>query len=370
MIIHKTYKYKLYNNDSTKELGRIIDISAWIYNHCISLHRRYYRMYKKFLDRNKLQKHITSLKQLNTYEKWNDVPSQSIQNICDRIDLAYKAFYRNLKEGNKTSIPHFYKPSKYSSFTTKQAGYKVLEGNKIKIAKREYSYWNSRDIPKDSNIKRLTVKRTLRGYYIYLVVEEEVNIQKQVTSGKSVGFDFSMEKFFVSSDKTCIRMPKYLKLNLDKLSELSKKFDKLKGVRGSHKSLCKLYEKITNQRIDFHWKLAHKLTNQYDFMFFENLDFKSMFLECQQGINDFGVRTFLSILSYVSKSKGKIIHFVDKWFPSTQLCSECGFKNIELRDTKIKTWLCPNCGTHHNRDINAAINILREGTSSLNISTI
>ena len=87
----KTYKYKLYNRDTTKHLDRIIDLSSWIYNHCIALHRRYYRLYKKQLNKYQLQKHLTKLKKL--HEEWNEVPSQAIQDITDRIDRAYRLFY-------------------------------------------------------------------------------------------------------------------------------------------------------------------------------------------------------------------------------------------------------------------------------------
>ncbi len=125
MIQLKTYKFKLYNRDKTKHLDRILSLSGWIYNHCIALHRRYYRRYNKLLDKYQLQKHLTKLKRTERFAEWYEVPSQAIQDITERIDRAYKLFYSNLKKGVKTSIPHFKKSAKYNSFNAKQAGYKL-----------------------------------------------------------------------------------------------------------------------------------------------------------------------------------------------------------------------------------------------------
>jgi putative transposase len=360
----KTYKYKLYNRDATKHLDRIIDLSSKIYNHCIALHRRYYKLYKKQLNKYQLQKHLTKLKKL--HKEWNEVPSQAIQDITDRIDRAYKLFYSNLKKKKKTSVPHFQKRQNYCSFTTKQAGYKLLEGNKIKISDKIYSYWKSREIK--GEIKTLTVKRTGRGYYIYLVCEEEVSYPNQVTSGNSVGFDFGMKNFLTASDGNNVSMPLFLKKNLNRLARLSQKFSKSKGKRGSKRTLVKLHEKVANQRNDMHWKLAHLLTDLYDVLCFETLELQTMLKSCQKKIMDFGFAKFISILEYVAKQKGKAVVFVDKWFPSSKLCSECGWKNESLT-LKDREWLCIECGCIHDRDHNASVNILREGTSSLSACT-
>ncbi len=358
----KTYKYKLYNRGVTKHLDQILDVSSQIYNHCIALHRRYYRMYGKHLGKYDLQKHLTKLKKQPRYSSWKEVPSQAVQDITDRIDRAYRLFYTTLKSKKKTSIPHFQKREKYSSFTTKQAGYELLDGNRIRISNRVYPYWKSREIV--GKIKTLTVKRTGRGYYIYLVVEDEVSYPKEVTSGKSVGFDFGMKTFLTASDGCNVDMPLYLKKNLSQLRRLSQRFSKSKGKRGSKRSLLKLHEKVSNQRKDMHWKLAHRLTDMYDLLVFETLDLQSMMKSCQKKIMDFGFDSFISILQYVANEKGKIVHFVDKWFPSSKLCSECRWKYDDLK-LSDRQWTCPKCGCVHDRDLNASHNILREGTSSL-----
>ena len=360
MVELKTYRYKLYNRDALKYLDNILVVAGNIYNHCIALHRKYYALYHKSLNKYALSRHLTKLKK--HYPAWNIVPSQSIQDITDRIDRAYRLFFSNLKHGIKTNPPHFQKTSKYHSFTTKQAGYKFHDNNKLRIGKKEFAYWNSRSF--DGKVKTLTVKRKNNGYYIYVVVEQEIKTENWAKSGKIVGFDFSLNNFLVSSDGSDCSMPKLLQRNLNSLRNLSSKYSKSKGKRGSLRTLQKLHEKVTYQRIDLHWKLARKLCYDYDVMVFETLDLASMDRGFKKSINDFGLNAFLSILEYVAHRTGKTIMYADKYFASSQLCSSCGYKNTALKDIKIREWVCPNCGTPHDRDINAALNLQKVGASA------
>ena len=128
----RTYKYKLYNTKRLKHLDRTLDIAGIIYNHCIALHKRYYRLFGKSLNKYQLQKHLTKLKKLPKCSHFKLVPSQAIQDITDRIDKAYKLFFRNQKKGIKSSPSSFKKVKKYKSFTLKQAGYKI-DGNIISL---------------------------------------------------------------------------------------------------------------------------------------------------------------------------------------------------------------------------------------------
>jgi len=358
--MYKTYKYKLYNRDALKYLDRILVIAGQIYNHCIALHKKYYLLYHTFLNKYILQKYITKLKKLNP--EWNEVPSQAIQDITERIDRAYRLFFSNLKKGRKTNPPRFQKVSKYHSFSPKLKGYKFHDSNKVRIGKKEFAYWNSR--PFDGKIKTLTVKRKNNGYYIYVVVEQEEQVENWAKSGKIVGFDFSLKNFLVSSDGSDCSMPKLLQRNLKSLRNLSRKYSKSKGKRGSLRTLQKLHEKVANQRTDLHWKLARKLCKDYDVMVFETLDLASMDRQFKKSINDFGFNVFLSILEYIAHRTGKTVLYADRYFASSQLCSSCGFKNVALKDIKIREWVCPSCGSRHNRDFNAALNLQKVGAST------
>ena len=170
----KTYKYKLYQNKRNRYLKQSINASASIYNHCIALHKKYYSMFKKHLNKYQLMKHIARLRNKNSY--WQLVGSQAVQEICSRIDKAYQLFFKYHKRGVRP--PSFCKSKKYKSFTLKQAGYKLLGSNQIKIGKHKYKYSKSREI--QGKIKTLTVKRSPAGdMYVYVVtdaVDESIGI--------------------------------------------------------------------------------------------------------------------------------------------------------------------------------------------------
>ena len=164
-----TLKFKLYNHKRNRFLKRSINAAGVIYNHCIALHRRYYRMFKKHLNCAKLQAHIGKLRKRNPF--WQSVGSQAVQDICQRIEKAYQLFFKHHKKGVRP--PGFKKVRKYKSFTLKQAGYKFLGGNRIKIGNKVYQYWNSREV--EGTIETLTIKRTPLGELFMVVVVDSVD---------------------------------------------------------------------------------------------------------------------------------------------------------------------------------------------------
>ena len=150
----KTYKFKLYNSRRNKHLHRQIELACEIYNHCIALQKRYYRIYGKYISAYTMQKHIARLKKLPRYKHWYYLNSQAIQDITERIDRAYKLFFRKHKKGIRSAPPRFKKRRKYRSFTLKQTGYRLLKGSKVRIGKIVYKYFKSREI--EGDIKRVT----------------------------------------------------------------------------------------------------------------------------------------------------------------------------------------------------------------------
>ena len=164
----KTLKFKVYQHKRNRFLKRSINAAGVIYNYCIALHKRYYRMWGKHLNCAKLQSHIAKLRKRKEF--WQSVGSQAVQDICQRIEKAYQLFFKNHKKGVRP--PNFKKVSKYKSFTLKQAGYKFLGGNRIKIGSRVYQYWNSREI--EGKVKTLTIKRTSLGELFIIVVVDNI----------------------------------------------------------------------------------------------------------------------------------------------------------------------------------------------------
>ena len=362
----KAFKFKLYHAKRNKKLHNKINIAGLIYNHCIALHKRYWHLYHKSLNLCVLQKHITKLKKIKRFNYLKELNSQTVQDITERIDRGYKLFWRNLKNKKKTAPPKFRKIRKYKSITFKQTGWKLDEEHStIYIQKQKYRYARSRDI--DGKIKNVIVKRdTLGDLYIYLVCELPDKEIKSRT-GKSVGFDFGFKgnMLIAEQKENDIKAPSFFRDMKNKVAKasrnLSSKRLKSNNQKKARLELARLYRKVTNKRNDYHWKLARYLCNKYSIICLENLNMKWMQRNHGKKVMDYGFYAFTNILEYIAKQNGTQVVKVDRFFPSSQLCSDCGYQNKEVKNLNIREWACPKCGAHHDRDRNAARNIHAEG---------
>jgi len=388
----KTYKFKLYRSKKNRHLHQRINISGIIWNHCIALHRRYYKLTGKSLNAYELMKHLTKLKQLPKYNHWNLVGSQAIQDIVQRIDKAYRLFFGNLKRkastratrpqrgpGSpksqprvRTSPPSFKKVKRYSSFTLKQAGWKLLDKNRIRIQGTVYKFSKSRDIPAD--VKTVTVKRDpLGNLYLYFVVEEETSQNNQPMTGNSAGFDFGLKTFLTASNGKQIESPLYYREAMAELKlaqqNLARKVKFSGGWQKARMVVTRIHQRVVNKRRDWFFKVSHFLTDQYDQLFFEDLSMKGMQALWGRKISDLARSEFMGILGYVASTKGKVVHLVNRFYPSSKTCSDCGHVYKELKLSE-RQWTCAVCGVIHDRDHNAALNIHSEGASSLRLGDV
>lgn len=359
----KTYCFKLYKSKRNKKLHRQIGAAGIIYNHCIALHKRFYKLYGKSLEKYKLQKHLTKLKKLPKFNYLKEIGSQAVQDITDRIDRAYKLFFRNLKHDIRTAPPSFKKVRKYKSYTLKQAGWKLLNGNTIQIGKQKYHYFKSSDI--EGKVKTVTIKRdTLGDIYLYFVCETKEN-EVLARTGKSVGFDFGLKKFLNGSDGVDIESPLFFKQNRNAIVRANRNLSrKQKGSNNQSKArieLARLHKRTANKRSAFHWHIANQLVREYALICLEDLNLKAMQRRLGRKISDLGFADFVNKLKYMASKTGSAVVEIDRYYPSSQLCSVCGYQNKETKNLKIREWQCPRCGIKHDRDRNAAINILREG---------
>jgi len=364
----KTLKYKLYSHKRNRYLKQSINAAGVIYNHCIALHKRYYRMWNKHLNCARLQAHIAKLRKRKPF--WQLVGSQAVQDICQRIEKAYQLFFSHHKSCVRP--PGFKKVKKYKSFTLKQAGYKFLGGNRVKIGKRVYQYWNSREI--EGTVKTLTIKRTPLGELFMLVVVD-INSESEInsTTGRIAGFDFGLKTFLTCSDGSKIQSPQFLKQSLNTIKKASRQHSKkLKGSANrerARKNLVRRYEDITNRRRDWFWKLAHNLTDKFDVLCFETLNLKGMQRLWGRKVSDLALGEFLQILESVARIKGKQVIYIDRWYPSSKTCSCCGHV-LEKLDLSIREWRCPSCQSINDRDENAAINIQAVGASTVGLGDV
>ena len=362
----KTYKFKLYSNEGNVELQKTIDGHASVWNHCIALQRRYFEIYGKYIPKFRLMRHISKLKRLPKFAHWNQLPSQSIQDVASRIDKGYRAMFEARASGEKWGRPRFKPRRKYKSFTLTQAGWQLLPGNRIKIGKCIYSYFKSRDML--GNPKRCTIKRDAIGdMYICVLTDHVDPDHNRLTTGKIAGFDFGLKRFLTGHNGHDIESPQFFKQSTNAIKRASRHHSRTKKQSKNRErarlDLARKHRKIANQREDFHWKLAHQLTDEYDEIRLEDLNIKGMKSLWGRKVSDLGFADFVKKLKYIAAKKGVKLTFIDKWYPSSKTCSVCSTVNeaLNLRD---REWQCNDCGTVHDRDRNAALNIFRVGAST------
>ena len=362
----KTYVFKLYHAKRNRRLHQTINIAGCIWNHLIALHRRYYRRYQKSLNVSRIQLHITKLKRTKRFAFWNSLGSQAIQDVAQRIDQAYKLFFRNLKHGLKTAPPNFRAIKKYRSFTLKQAGWKLLPGNRVVIMGKEYKYFKSRQVA--GKVKTVTVKRDAVGDLWLFFVVDEGQVPVEVRSGEIVGLDFGLKTFLITSKGERLESPLFFKRNMELLKSLSRNLSRKKpGSNQSRKArlaLARAYRRTANQRRDFHFKTALALAMEYAVVAVEDLNLKAMQRLWGRKISDLGHAAFLNILRWECFKNGSRLLKIDRFYPSSKTCSKCGYVLAEL-PLSVRSWQCPTCSAVHDRDINAAKNIQRVGASTL-----
>lgn len=355
-----TYKYKLYKTDNTRLLQETLAEACHVWNHALALQKRYYRLYQRFVSANAMQKHFTKV--------WHRhyLGSQSLQEILQRQDNAYKRFFKHIAK----RPPKFKKTSDFTSFLYKQCGYKFCDGNRLVLSIGEkkvcYKFSCSHNI--EGTIKMVSVKRNhLNEYFIVVVTDANPKCYAKTHDGASVGMDFGLKTYLTLSDGSKINNPQFLKKSLRRLQRASKHHSKcVKGSNNREKvrlSLCRLHEKVSDSRKDFQWKLAHSLCRQFDNIFIEDLNLSGMTRIWGRKMNDLAHGEFVGILEQVAVKYGCTVHKIDKWFPSSKLC-DCGYKNTMLR-LSDREWVCPQCGQVHDRDLLAARNILRRGIYEL-----
>lgn len=368
MKMVKTYRYKLYNSKRNRHLDEAINTAASIWNYCIAVHRRYYKLYGKHLSANRLKKHIAKLKR-RRFPQWNKLGSQAVQDVGERVDRSYKAFFQHHKQKRRgrKSPPGFKKRRRYSSFTLKQAGYRFHdESNIVTIMGKDYKYWKSR--PLEGKIKTVTVKRTPLGeFFIFVVCEKEVN-QVLPRAGKAVGYDFGLKHFLTADDGSAIDSPEWYKASLKELRQAHRALSRCqKGSNNRRKALLHLnrvYERISNKRRDWFFKLVNRLVGENAVICLEDLNLDGMKRLWGRKVSDYAFAEFVDILEYAASQAGTTVVKIDRWAPSSKVCHICGGRNDSL-SLDTREWDCPQCGAHLDRDVNAAINIKNIGSAML-----
>ena len=270
----KTYKFKLYSNHGNRELHKTIDGHAHVWNRCIALQRRYYAIYGNYISKFRLINHLSKLKRLPRFVHWNQLPSQAIQDVAARIDKSYKAMFEARAKGKKWGRPRFKPRPQYKSFTLLQVGWKLLLGNRIKIGKCIYTDHEEPDL-------------------------------NRVMTGKIAGFDFGLKRYFTGSNGHDIDSPQFFKRSINAIKRANRNHSRKKkrNRERARLDLARKHRKIANQREDFHWRLAHQLTDEYDEIRLEALNIKGMKSLWGRKVSDLGFADFVSKLKYIASQK-------------------------------------------------------------------
>ncbi len=368
----KTYKYKMQRQSNTIKLGNLLDDMHSIHVHIMRLQQRYYRMFGKNISAYTMNRHVAKLKQ-RTKPHWNKLPSQVVQDVVLRMGKSYDAFFRNMqdcksgKTTRKIGRPHIKPHHKYNSMTFTQAGYK-LEGNRIKINCIDtwFSFHKHRDIT--GNIKTITLKRDRCGdYWICFSCDNADISESMAKTGESAGFDFGLKTFLTCSDGDKIESPQFLKQSLNKLRTLNKSVSrKVKGSGNWYRAiraLSRQYRKVARHRTDWHWKLATDLCRRFDTLCFETLNIDGMKRLWGRKVSDLAFYQFVQLLEQKCAKHDRQFIQVGQRTTTTKPCNTCGHKNENL-SLSDRQWTCSKCGSHHDRDINAAINIKQAGLTA------
>lgn len=358
--MNKSFKVRIYPNEEQKFLlEKTFSANRFIYNYFLNLKIKLYEYYKINLSYNNSSKALTELKKQRTWLK--QVDAISLQQTLRDLDNAYLNFFNG-----RTRYPNFKKKQDKNSYRTNS---NIKINNRYitipKIGMLRYRDTYKLEECNISKIYNVTISKTPSGNY-YASISAEVNITAFEKTNRSCGIDLGLKDFLIFDTGEKINNPRILKSLEKKYRKLAKAVSR-KQLKSNNRNkarikLAKFHDKIVNTRKDFLHKLSTNLIKEYDIICVEDLCFKAfMKTNKAKSYQDVAQSEFIRQLEYKAEWYGKTISKINRFYPSTQLCSECGYKNPDIKNLDIREYDCPECGTHHDRDINAAINILREG---------
>ena len=370
--------HKLFHDKTLQCLHDDLNIIGGVRNHFVALARRYYRRYGKSVSYAKMSKHLTKLKRLEKYKHWRIPYSWALQNMLKRLAQSFREM-KTLGRGR----PRFKKSKHHKGMTFRGEQVKIekvcnKEKNKrnhptykIRLNGRWYRFALHRAIQGD--ILQVQVTRDSLGDMYITLTEDFSEVKPEPKTGKAEGFDMGIKDFLTGSDGHRYTSPMFYKQNAAALAAAQRTLSrKVKGSGNwerARKNVARLHKKTTNQRTDHHWKLAIELCQKFDILFFEDLNLEGMKRLWGKQVSDLAFGEFYQKLKHQSKKRIRAVLKIGRWIPTTKCCSVCNYHNKDLT-LADRSWVCPECHTHLDRDHNAAMNILKEGVASFGLGVV
>lgn len=355
----KSFQYRIYaNRETIQNTEKWLFLCRQLYNDCLNERIIAFKEREKTISQYEQMRKLPHLKK--AFPDFKQVNSQTLQEVIQRLDKAYQAFFRRVKNKKKAGFPRFKGINRYDSFILKQTGYKFED--KYLAIKNVGRFKIKLSRPIEGNIKTVTIRRTKTNKWYACFSCENVPIKPLPKTGKTIGIDVGCENFLTDNDNHKIANPRFFKKSQDILKKRQQELSqKGKGSTRKNKArilVAKIHEKIFNQRRDFHFKTANQLLKENDTVCIEKLKSWKTFRNLNRSMRDVAWFNFFNILRFKAEEAEKEVIEVNPKGTS-QRCSSCG-KEV-LKDLSVRIHNCPFCHLVLGRDHNAARNILRAG---------
>jgi putative transposase len=363
VLVQKAVKVQIYPRESDKELlAKHFGVRRFIFNKFLEIRQKEYLENSKTFGYNGCSALVTQMKKEPKFEWLNEVNSQTIQAALKDLDGAYDRFFRKISKFPKFKSKHDSK----QSFRVPQSAVVDLEAKTLKIPKFKTPFkFRGSHSGVLKKINNVTISKNASGKY-FASIQGEFEIEQKESTGEIIGIDLGIKTLLVDSNGTEIKNERFLKKHLKHLKYLQNQLSKKKkdsNTRSKAKTkLAKQHQKVVNQRTNYLHQVSTKLINDNQVICLEDLAVKNMVKnhKLAQAISDVSWGSLVSMMKYKAVWHSRQVIQIDRFYPSSKTCSCCGHLMSNM-DLSIREWACPSCGTHHNRDVNAAKNILRQG---------